>query len=86
MATPLEQQLLDYDALSEYTNISNVVLRRYLSMARSNRESGDFRKADLPEPDITIGRSPAWRQSTIDKWLASRPGKGVGGGPKPKAR
>lgn len=85
MATS-KDQLLDYSAVSEYTNISNVVLRRYLSTARANREAGEVNKSDIPEPDLTIGRSPAWTQATIDKWLASRPGKGVGGGPKPKAR
>lgn len=34
----------------------------------------------LPQPDATIGRTRGWKPETIDKWNASRPGRGVGGG------
>lgn len=84
MAT--QTNLLDYRALSEYTGIAEPVLRKYLSVARTNREQGETSKSDIPEPDVIIGRSPAWNQKTVDKWLAGRPGKGVGGGPKPRHR
>jgi len=77
---------LDYRGLSEYTGISEPVLRRYLSLARANRADGAATRSDIPEPDLTIGSSPAWEPKTIDKWLHARPGKGVGGGPKPKAK
>jgi predicted DNA-binding transcriptional regulator AlpA len=86
MATSSQKNLLDYRSLSEYTGISESVLRKYLSVARSNREAGDDNRSDIPEPDITIGSSPAWDQRTIDRWLAGRPGRGVGGGPKPRHR
>jgi predicted DNA-binding transcriptional regulator AlpA len=75
---------LDYQAVADYTGIKYAVLRRYLSQARTNRTNGTTTKSDLPEPDITIGQSPAWDQATIDEWLAGRPGKGVGGGRPPK--
>lgn len=77
------QNLLDYKALSEYTGIAEPVLRKYLSIARTRREEGEDTRSDIPEPDVIIGRSPAWDQKTVDKWLAGRPGKGVGGGRKP---
>lgn len=35
---------------------------------------------DLPEPDVTIGRTRGWLPKTIDQWDAQRPGRGVGGG------
>lgn len=35
---------------------------------------------DLPEPDARIGRTRGWLPETIDAWVASRPGRGVGGG------
>lgn len=35
---------------------------------------------DLPEPDVTIGRTRGWLPDTIDQWNAQRPGRGVGGG------
>lgn len=34
----------------------------------------------LPEPDLMVGRSPAWRSETVEQWIATRPGRGVGGG------
>ena len=35
---------------------------------------------DLPEPDVTIGRTRGGLPETIDQWDAQRPGRGVGGG------
>ena len=35
---------------------------------------------DLPEPDVTIGRTRGWLPEPIDQWNAQRPGRGVGGG------
>lgn len=40
---------------------------------------------DLPEPDVTIGRTRGWLPDTIDQWNAQRPGRGVGGG-RPRKR
>jgi predicted DNA-binding transcriptional regulator AlpA len=34
----------------------------------------------FPKPDVTLGRSPRWLPATLDRWQASRPGKGSGGG------
>ena len=36
--------------------------------------------AKRPQPDATIGRTRGWLPETIDRWNASRPGRGVGGG------
>lgn len=38
------------------------------------------RRRTLPDPDVIVGRSPAWRRSTIEAWLPTRPGRGAGGG------
>lgn len=38
---------------------------------------GNYR---IPEPDAYIGRTRGWLPETIDRWNASRPGRGVGGG------
>lgn len=29
-------------------------------------------RGTIPEPDLRIGRSPAWKRSTIDQWLKTR--------------
>jgi predicted DNA-binding transcriptional regulator AlpA len=33
-------------------------------------------KGYLPEPDLMVARSPAWKRSTVEKWAAARPGQG----------
>lgn len=37
---------------------------------------------DLPEPDAAIGTHRGWVPETIQKWAASRPGRGNWGKPK----
>ncbi|AWY04700.1 helix-turn-helix DNA-binding domain protein [Gordonia phage Sahara] len=31
----------------------------------------------MPEPDALIGKTRGWRRETIEKWNASRPGRGA---------
>lgn len=38
----------------------------------------------LPAPVARISGRPLWTRGQIDEWLASRPGRGAGGGPKRK--
>lgn len=33
-------------------------------------------RGTAPPPDLRIGRTPAWRPSTVRGWHADRPGKG----------
>lgn len=77
---------LDYPALGELMGVKVNVLRKMLSVARKNRAAGITKAMDIPEPDIMLGQSPGWAPDTIQDWLAHRPGRGVGGGPKPKQR
>lgn len=49
-------------------------------------KTGALATYKLPEPDAMIGRTRGWLPETIDRWNASRPGRGVGGGrPRKKA-
>jgi predicted DNA-binding transcriptional regulator AlpA len=41
--------------------------------------SGYRNRGQMPEPDMTLGRTQAWRPGTIIEWHASRPRPGVGG-------
>ena len=56
---------------TEYLGIKQVSERLSVANAASY---------DLPEPDVTIGRTRGWLPKTIDQWDAQRPGRGVGGG------
>lgn len=57
---------------------------RYLSMTevaeRLGITKGALARYRLPDPDVVVGKARGWREETIDRWNASRPGRGVGGG------
>ena len=57
-------------------------IRVYHQRATKNRKLGTPRPGDLPAPDQTFGRSPVWKEATVAKWEAKRPGRGAGGGRK----
>jgi predicted DNA-binding transcriptional regulator AlpA len=68
---------LDTEAVAQHVGLTTESVRVYLKRSRRRVASGQpLRPQDLPLPDITIGRSPAWRQSTIDEWDSHRTGPG----------
>jgi predicted DNA-binding transcriptional regulator AlpA len=70
-----DDPLLSYGEVSALTGLSPSALRRY-------RTGGHF-----PEPDARpVPDRPRWRKSTIEAWLASRPGSGSPGRPRPDRR
>lgn len=81
-----EDRLLDMEASADYLGITYVTMRTYEYRRKKNARDGQPKPGDIPAPDATFGRSPAWHESTWDKWMETRPGPGAGGGPKPKAK
>lgn len=67
-------ELLDYQAVADR-----------LGIARTSVEAYRWRGI-MPEPDRVMGRSPCWRASTIEDWIAGRPGRGVLRNGKPEDR
>ncbi len=66
-------------AAADYVGVSVNAWRPYVAR-------GQAPKPDLP-PVVEKGKAlPRWRRSTLDAWKAARPGRGVGGGRKPKPR
>lgn len=59
---------LGMTAIAEHTGLSVNTLKSYL------------RKGLLPAPDAVIespsGQIRGWKESTIDEWVTSRPGRG----------
>lgn len=57
---------------------------RYMSVAEVAQYLGVQNASNsamkLPEPDALIGRTRGWKRETIDAWIPTRPGRGVGGG------
>jgi hypothetical protein len=75
--------LLGYEELADYINVSLESARAYNSRATDHRKkaarTGDpshIRPGDLPEPDAYFGQSPVWRRDKIDEWQKHRPGRG----------
>lgn len=33
-------------------------------------------RGDIPQPDEYVGRTPLWKETSIETWLAERPGQG----------
>lgn len=68
---------LDTEKVARQAGVTTDSLRVYLKRSRRRVSEGrDLRPQDLPIPDLTVGRSPAWRQSTITTWIANRTGPG----------
>ena len=80
------QELLTLQDVAARINVGVDSIRVYHQRAVKNRRDGNPRPGDLPAPDDTFGRSPVWKLRTIEKWEARRPGRGVGGGRKPRAK
>ncbi|MBV9026357.1 MAG: hypothetical protein JO362_21775 [Streptomycetaceae bacterium] len=74
---PEEDPYLGTDAVARQAKVTAASIREYLKRSRRRlREGQSLRPQDLPVPDVTINRSPAWRQSTITEWIANRVGPG----------
>ncbi len=58
---------------TEYLGVTNVA-------ETARHQHGRSQRLQAPEPDAAIGRTRGWLPDTIDRWNASRPGRGVGGG------
>lgn len=74
---------LDLAGVADALGVTVDSARTYHTRATTNRRNGAPKPGDLPAPDETFGRSPVWRESTIARFLESRPGRGAGGGRPP---
>jgi predicted DNA-binding transcriptional regulator AlpA len=66
---------LDTAAAADRIGVTEATLRQYRS-----REAKHPTRPPFPYPDALLAGHPAWLSSTVDAWMASRPGKGKGGG------
>ncbi|MFF4409850.1 hypothetical protein [Streptomyces sp. NPDC001404] len=71
-------RMLDTEAVAQKIGVKqSATVRVYLKRTRRRVMDGlPVRPQDLPLPDQQIGRSPAWLESTIDRWIVNRPGRG----------
>lgn len=60
----MSDELVDMRGLAAMLGIGYETVRKYRRVGR------------LPAPDYTMGRSPVWKRSTIERWRQNRPGQG----------
>jgi len=65
-------ELLTLDEVAERSGLTKDSIRVYHGRATRARRAGTARPQDLPAPDFTLGRIPAWRPETIDAWNDAR--------------
>ncbi|AWN03710.1 excisionase [Gordonia phage Jace] len=73
-------KFLDLAGVARLVGVSEGSIRTYHTRATANRKAGTPKPGDLPEPDEIFGRSPVWKQTTIERFMRNRPGRGAGGG------
>lgn len=71
-----QTNLLTLADVAERVGVGYESMRTYHQRAAKNRRAGAVKQGDLPAPDKTFGRSPVWAASTIERWVAERPGRG----------
>ncbi|MDR1355329.1 MAG: hypothetical protein LBJ43_03575 [Propionibacteriaceae bacterium] len=49
-------------------------------------KTGTISNTKLPPPDVMVGTTRGWRPESIEAWIPTRPGRGVGGGRPRKQR
>ena len=72
--------LVDLATIAEMLGVTVGSARTYNQRARVNRRNRTPKPGDLPAADTYLGGSPCWRRQTIEHWIATRPGRGAGGG------
>jgi predicted DNA-binding transcriptional regulator AlpA len=60
--------VLDTPAVARLLGVTPATVRSYLA------------RGLMPQPAGRIGASPYWTREAVEAWVASRPGRGVGGG------
>jgi hypothetical protein len=62
-------EYLSYADVSRETGASEAVLRNRLARRRQTRPGSSPDPTTIPEPDLHIGQSPAWKRSTIQPFI-----------------
>lgn len=70
---------LSTSMVAEKLGVSQATVRRYMVADRVTDRYEPF-----PAPDGRLEATPWWWEWTIDAWVATRPGRGAGGGKKRK--
>lgn len=67
-----DDPLLEMNDVAALIGVASATMRTYNSRAKKRREAGIHLPTDLPEPDRVWGKTPSWRESTIERWRQAR--------------
>jgi hypothetical protein len=67
-------------ALDELLTLDDIAVAMGWTPATAAKQRQRPAPVGLPEPDAHIGRTPVWFRVSFERWQASRPGRGAGGG------
>jgi hypothetical protein len=72
MTEVLTNEVLDSETVAEMLGWKPKTVSVQLSRARSRRDAGIFRVADIPDPDAVLPGRNAWHRSTIEQYIEVR--------------
>jgi predicted DNA-binding transcriptional regulator AlpA len=73
MVTPTtDDELIGIADVSRLTGLPPTTIRTYKWRAKKWKRRPVTSGVPLPDPDLTFGRSPVWRRSTIETWMQER--------------
>lgn len=68
----LAEHLLGLADIADLLGLSTASVRTYHTDANRRRRDSATLPQDMPPPDFVIGRTPAWKRTTIDAWREER--------------
>lgn len=71
-STDRTDDLLGLADIPDLLGLSVASVRTYHTDANRRRREGTSLPQDMPAPDFVIGRTPAWKRSTIEAWRDAR--------------
>lgn len=69
-------ELLGLADIADVLGLSPASVRTYHTDATRRRRQDASLPQDMPEPDLVIGRTPAWKRETVESWKREREAAG----------
>ena len=67
-----DRELVGLADIAVMSGLGEASVRTYHTNAQRRRRLGEPQASDLPAPDVVIGRTPAWKRETVQRWIAER--------------
>ena len=68
----MRQEFVDSAEMAEAAGMGVASFRVALTRSRKRRNIDRSIPTDIPAPDFHMGRSPVWRRTAMEAWIAER--------------